>query len=186
MPIPSLLLFPGLVLGFSVLFTSTIYKSESTCSDKGRPTNEVFYKNTDDSRPLEASNRLNQELKSSEQLKSNQFNSTSKLNINHIIINKTKVSNYEAADKIENYEEKKYTIDNKNFIINKFLKYLSEQFKLLHKNNSFVKAFFSRDFEITSKLILEFQKDIKDLEIFYLRNKFGEYYDGIHCTSRFI
>ncbi|CAG8709004.1 3006_t:CDS:2, partial [Gigaspora margarita] len=49
-PIPPLLLFPGLVVGFSVLFTRTIYKSESTCSDKSRPTNEVFYKNTDDSR----------------------------------------------------------------------------------------------------------------------------------------
>ncbi|CAG8707669.1 15795_t:CDS:2 [Dentiscutata erythropus] len=48
----SFLLFPGLIVGFSVLFKRTINKSESTCSDKSRPTNRDFYKNTDDSRRL--------------------------------------------------------------------------------------------------------------------------------------
>ncbi|CAG8813871.1 3872_t:CDS:1, partial [Dentiscutata erythropus] len=53
-PIPPLLLFPGLVVGFSVLFTSTIYKSESICSDntmkskrssRGKLIQPIFVKN---------------------------------------------------------------------------------------------------------------------------------------------
>ncbi|CAG8834111.1 31069_t:CDS:1 [Gigaspora margarita] len=138
-------------------------------------------------RALEVSDLLNQELKSSERLKSkeatDQFNSTTKSNVSHIIINKNIVSNYEAADKIENYEDKKYTIDKKNFTIDEFLEYLSEQIELLQKNNRLVNASFSLEFEKTSKLILELQKDIEDFEIFHLRKEFGEYYDGIHCID---
>ncbi|CAG8498167.1 14836_t:CDS:2 [Dentiscutata erythropus] len=101
-----------------------------------------------------ASNQLNQA--------SDRFNSTSELNINYMIISKNKNIglNYESVDKIENYKDKKYTIDEKNYTIDEFLEYLSEQIKFSY--------------------ILELQKDIKDLEIFHLKKEFGEYYDGIH------
>ncbi|CAG8628327.1 8368_t:CDS:1, partial [Dentiscutata erythropus] len=113
----------------------------------------------------------------------NQFNSTTKSNVNHIIINNNIVSNYKAADKIENYEDKKYTIDKKNFTIDEFLEYLSEQIELLQKNNYLINTSFSLEFKKTSKLILELQKDIEDFEIFHLRKEFGEYYDGIYCID---
>ncbi|CAG8847473.1 11355_t:CDS:1, partial [Gigaspora margarita] len=48
-PIPPILLFSGLVVEFSVLFTSTIYKSESICSDKDQiSTNEDSYRRSSD------------------------------------------------------------------------------------------------------------------------------------------
>ncbi|RIB00003.1 hypothetical protein C2G38_2236091 [Gigaspora rosea] len=48
-PIPSLLLFPGLVVGFSVLFMSTIYKSESICSDNSEKSEGRLSTNDEDS-----------------------------------------------------------------------------------------------------------------------------------------
>ncbi|CAG8823432.1 36950_t:CDS:2, partial [Gigaspora margarita] len=131
----------------------------------------------------EVSDRLNQELKLKEA--SDRFNSTSKLNINHVILPKNKniVLNYEAVDKIENYEDKKYTIDEKNYTIDEFLEYLLEQIKLSRKNNCHVKASFSLEYETIRKDILELQKGIEDFEIFYLKKEFGEYFDGIHSIS---
>ncbi|CAG8807557.1 46516_t:CDS:1 [Gigaspora margarita] len=131
----------------------------------------------------EVSDRLNQELKLKEA--SDRFNSTSKLNINHVILPKNKniVLNYEAVDKIENYEDKKYTIDEKNYTIDEFLEYLLEQIKLSCKSNCLVEASFSLEYKTIYKDILELQKDIKDLEIFHLKEEFGEYFDGIHSTS---